>query len=234
MIITSGLSQLGSSNIGQSVIGKDGLVFPVLGIASTGTCLFPNACLFSLPLDRLELTATRKNETSVELNWEAAFYPQNKGFEIQRSDGNSFNFKPVRFIIPQNTGNSATVNYLQIDWNMYPNRSYYRLKQEDFSGRLIYSNMAVVNGNKQAGSLSIFPVPAQNKCTIQIPGTGISNMEVNALVKNISGNIILQKKLRAVQNKIELMQLNFLPAGFYLLTIMLPETEFSGKLIISR
>jgi hypothetical protein len=233
-MITSSTAQLGSSFIGQTVIGKDGLVFPVLGIASTGSCLFPNACLFSLPLNRLELTATRKTETNVELNWEAAFYTQNKGFELQRSDGNAFYFNPVQFITPQNTGNTATVSYQQFDRNGYPGRSYYRIKQEDFSGTFIYSNIAVVNGIHEAGSLSIFPVPAQNNCTVQIPITGFNNMEGTVQVRNISGNLVFEKKLRVIQNKIELSQLNSFPAGFYLLTIILAETEFSGKLIITK
>jgi hypothetical protein len=117
---------------------------------------------------------------------------------------------------------------------VFPNRSFYRIKQEDISGRFIYSNIAVVHGSNQEKSITVYPLPAQNTCTIQLPLPFKNDKEVRLQLKNMLGKPVLEKRIPLLNNRIILHDLNRFPSGTYLITLIFPEKVISGKLIIAK
>lgn len=227
-------AQIGVSSIGVSVPGRDTLAVSVIGKSLTDTCLFPVACLLSLPLEEIELTARRVNELEVVLNWEAAFYQHNRGFWVERSDGAANRFAPQFFVPVQHNGTTATMVYRQPDANSFNGRSYYRIKQVDADGRYMYSNIAVVTGMAGLNTLQVFPVPAVNQATIRLPGALKNAGQARLVLNNAQGNEVMNVYLPVINNEIKVTQLNRLPPGVYMVTVWVNQQSLNGRMIVAR
>jgi hypothetical protein len=78
------------------------------------------------------------NENSVELKWSTSSEENNKGFQIERNSGSSW--QKLDFV--QGKGYSANNNtYLYNDNNLLPGTYQYRLKQIDNDGNFKYSSV---------------------------------------------------------------------------------------------
>lgn len=165
----------------------------------------------ALPITGLEFYAKRLNNFQVQLDWKTLNEINNKGFYIERKKENESNFTSVGFVNSNTSdGNSNfPLDYQKLDNNNFNNITYYRLRQEDISGRSSYSVVRTVKGDaaKQL-NMQVWPVPA----------VGFFNVSVNGLSKpdliqviDMNGRMVKQFTL---QNQTQ-QQVSGLPAGTY-------------------
>lgn len=125
------------------------------------TQLLVNNCPI-LPVELTFFEATRLNASSVKLKWQTATEQNNKGFEVQRKNGNG-DFETITFISSTaKEGNSNSIrNYEYTDNNNADNNTQYRLAQVDLDGRRSLSKVVIVKGNTSAGlAVLIYPNPS--------------------------------------------------------------------------
>ena len=116
--------------------------------------------LSALPVELISFDAERSNN-GVRISWLTAAEINNERFEIERSyDGKIFELVQVEF----GQGNTfETTNYSIIDndVNLNSNVVYYRLKQVDFDGTYVYSDVVIVltGDSDNASAIDIYPNP---------------------------------------------------------------------------
>ncbi|MBI2269249.1 MAG: T9SS type A sorting domain-containing protein [Bacteroidetes bacterium] len=94
-----------------------------------------------LPIELLSFTAIQ-NDRHIDLSWVTATETNNDYFTIERSV-NGTQFEPIATV--QGAGNSTTVKkYSTEDRQPFIGVSYYKLKQTDFDGNYIYSQIVPI------------------------------------------------------------------------------------------
>jgi Secretion system C-terminal sorting domain len=114
-----------------------------------------------LPVTFISFKATRINHTNVMLKWQTAAEINNAGFTIERNTGNN-RWEMVSVIPAQMPGgNSAsTLMYTFNDKNINTGITQYRIKQEDITGRSLFSEIIAVRGDGQNGKIIVYPNPS--------------------------------------------------------------------------
>jgi hypothetical protein len=142
----------------------------------------------SLPVELLTFTAEKIND-DVLLKWTTANEINNNYFEVERATNLDANFITIGNVKGQ--GNSNTViNYSLLDkqiitsTNLDINKLFYRLKQVDFNGSFIYSNIIIIDLNNTVlndeNEISLFPIPANDMLNIELKNKSetISTIEI--------------------------------------------------------
>lgn len=149
----------------------------------------------TLPVEFTTFTANVV-KNSVVLNWSTATETNNKGFEVERSNGGAF--ISVGFV----KGNGTTTNpssYSFVDNSIQSGKAYsYRLKQVDFNGAIAYSKTINVN--------SVAPTAYalnQNYPNPFNPSTAISfSLPVNAKVTVRLFDVLGREVMTVVNNQL--------------------------------
>ncbi len=137
----------------------------------------------------IKLDGERQNNDQALLDWkvENALYSQL--YILERSLDDTFHFQPVAQVWPTDKI-GLKEQYTVDDNNSFQLMSFYRVKLQLASGKLIYSNIAAVNGYTQS-SLRVFPNPARSVITVTA-FTDIENIE-GVTIMDGSGKIIWQQ-----------------------------------------
>ncbi|HEY6435758.1 MAG TPA: T9SS type A sorting domain-containing protein, partial [Ignavibacteriaceae bacterium] len=120
---------------------------------------------YVVPVELLSFTGSA-SDGHVELNWITSTETNNRGFEVQRSDGGEF--ETISFVEGHGT-TTETQAYSYYDRNVSSGKYSYRLEQIDFDGSFNYSNIIEVD----VSVLSEFKLD-QNYPNPFNPGTMIS------------------------------------------------------------
>ncbi|MEO6550853.1 MAG: T9SS type A sorting domain-containing protein [Ferruginibacter sp.] len=163
--------------------------------------------LETLPLNFISFTANQQKD-AVQLKWTTASEVNASQFEVQWStSGNIFN------TIGKVPSNNRNVNdYVFNHLKPATAINYYRLKQIDKDGKYTFSKVIKVPfTNKE--SITIYPNPAHEKLTIQLPG---GQALKSAKVFDASGRQVLQKNIRPSVVQMEL-DIHTLAKGWYML-----------------
>lgn len=140
--------------------------------------LITNTCI-PLPVQLASFTAVR-NKDKAELAWTTAMESNNKGFIIDRKDGNAdwqrMAFVPTAAI---NGNSDVTLQYHYADPNYSKVVSQYRIGQQDINGKTAYSDIRLVKGIAQEARLLVFPNPSPNG-------------QINVVLENSMANAVLQ------------------------------------------
>lgn len=188
-------------NSNSSVSLPPGCTFSVTPAVSA-TC----GCI--LPVELTSFKAT-SNEPSVKIEWTTPSENNNKNFEIERSaDGNIFeNIGTI-----SGNGNSTIEHqYSFTDDNPLAGNNYYRLKQNDFNGSFIYSQVISVKIKKNI-SFSIVPNPANDFFIISFGESG----QKEIFIYNSFGAKI--KNIISIESEIKINREN-IPPGFYFVEV---------------
>ncbi len=147
-----GVHQLGNGNYlvtsGSGVYVLDqttGAVIsqPVSGVSARFITEFDRQII---PVELISFSAAANNG-NVTLNWATATETNNKGFEVQKSNGSEF--QTIGFV--QGNGTSTQQHsYSYTDNNVAQGNYSYRLRQVDFDGTSEYSPVVEVNVNTPA------------------------------------------------------------------------------------
>ncbi len=176
-----------------------------------------------LPVTLTSFNAYAQND-KVVLDWTTATEQNNSGFVVERS-ADSKAWTKIGFVNSRATGgNSTTVlAYQHLDLQPLKGTGYYRLKQTDFDGRYVYSNIRQVWIGKES-AIRILPNPAKDFVVVN----GLDGTEM-IHVLDATGRKV--KEIRATGQEATL-ELTGLPQGLYHIQIITPQgTVVSRKVV---
>ncbi len=193
------------------------------GCATTAsTTVTANAC--TLPIKLESFTAAPQDKT-VLLSWVVSEEINVLKYEIEFStDGR--NFWPI--------GNRAATN--STNYNLVHNSpvfgiNYYRLKTIDKDGKISYGEIRTVNF-KLAGSLTIYPNPANNLLYITFAANSI-NKTATVSVLAMDGKIMYQKNISKL-SQTETLDVSKLANGCYIVRILTNKEVINKSVVVFR
>jgi hypothetical protein len=142
-----------------------------------------------LPVTLIDFSAQRISPALVGLDWETTMEENSKGFSVERELDSSAVFSAVGFVasLAPNGNSSVELAYTFTDTNSYTGVSYYRLRQEDLSGRWVYSGVKAVAGSGGGVTVSLFPNPGHGQFVVRVSGT---SQTYSVLVTDLLGHVI--------------------------------------------
>lgn len=177
-----------------------------------------------LPVKLKNFNASKK-VGKVAVTWETEEELNSDGFEIQRRIGNG-KYETIAFVDSKApNGNGSNYSYSYDDAENLPNGvAYYRLRQIDFDGKSMYSDIKAVRSNSRAFVVSVYPNPSRGTTNVAIPeGVGT----VDASLEDFTGKLIQRWNSLNTRN----LQLTNLKPGIYMLRITVRET---GDQVVER
>ena len=142
----------------------------------------------SLPVQLVNFTARKSGESNL-LRWSTTAEINNSGFEIERS-ADARKFEKIGFM--DGKGESKDMETYQfVDEKPLP-VSYYRLKQIDFDGKSV--NSQIVQVTSDSHDLKLYPNPTKDILTIETSGSGKS-----IEIYNLKGTKILDRPITNMQ-----------------------------------
>ncbi len=188
-----------------------------------------NNCI-GLPVTLKSFSAFRKGST-VWLDWVTATETDNKGFYIDRKDGNSeWNIQSFVPSAAFNGSSNSEIAYRYNENNTEKNNTLYRLRQIDINGKVSMSEIRVVAGNDYTGKLIVFPNPTNNgEFNLVFPK---EEMVADIKLLNMNGQTIRQWN-NFTGHRINVN--NIIP-GIYTLAIIDKKTreQFNIKVLINK
>ena len=188
---------------------------------------------FILAAAQLPVTLTHFNisnkEKNTSLRWTTSSETNNKGFEIQRSMGNTNDFKTIGFVGTRaKDGNSQTeINYSFEDTDVKPGQThFYRLNQIDFDGKSAFSPVKSIKPGSIESNLNVYPNPSKGSFTVN---TGSTSGKLNIFVMDNTGRVVNQYMNVSTTNT----KISNLKKGFYTLKIVNTESgEQSAQRVV--
>ncbi|MFN6081710.1 MAG: T9SS type A sorting domain-containing protein, partial [Bacteroidota bacterium] len=173
----------------------------------------------ALPVSLLSFAAKRISKNEVLINWLTGNELNNKGFDIERSLNFNESFESIGFV--SGKGNSKEKQtYQLLDGNNPHALSFYRLKQTDIDGTVVYSDVVVVKSADDIREPNLMQVwPTANEKQFFIHG----NFSGSAKLTIFSGNgqLIAQK---SITNQ-DRLSLENVPSGIYFLRVTGPDNS---------
>lgn len=166
------------------------------------------------------LLNTKKEGSAVKVEWYNLTEINTRYYEIERSP-NGIDFQKIGEV--QASGNSShRSDYSFTDLQPYKNLNYYRLKQVDRDGRVVYSDVRLIRFGKEK-QFSVYPVITQGSFRVD----GIIEV-VNIRLFNSVGQLV-QTQVSASATSVDI---SGLPRGMYWLVIdKKGEVEFVQKIV---
>lgn len=173
-----------------------------------------------LPVELTSFNAELINNR-VEITWSTASEINNDYFTIEKSiDAENYE------ILDEVTGagNSQTViNYSYIDYDVYNDLTYYRLKQTDFDGKFEYFPPKSINNQTELNNLKIIkvkPNPFVYQFTIEIQSEKSDNIDF--ILSNMNGITVFSSQINIEEGRTEYTfnNGNKLSSGTYILNLI--------------
>lgn len=176
-----------------------------------------------LPVTLTSFDARLEN-SKVLLQWVTASEQNNRGFAIERS-ANSKDWMNIGFVQSKAAGGNSTsaLSYQQYDSEPLQGLNYYRLKQTDFDGRYVYSNIRQVSVNN-ASAVSIHPNPTKDLVMVN----GLDGKETIHIL-DASGRKV--KEMKATGSSVTI-ELSGMPQGLYHIQIVSPQGQIVSRKVV--
>lgn len=171
-----------------------------------------------LPVTFLTVSATLNEENQTDVYWETATENNSDNFEVQKSiDLKSFE----TFAVIESYHFSNTLkNYRAVDKSPYKGITYYRIKQNDYNGDYIYSDVVAVQLNNRGNfTVSVYPNPTKGFATIQLNGREANWDHCTLTVNNTLGEKITEFELSTIkisENTFRFINTSLAPGIYYL------------------
>ncbi len=146
-----------------------------------------------LPVELLSFTAKKRDANVIQLDWQTSSETNNLGFVVEKSN-TGIHWEELAFI--DGAGNSQDPkSYQTLDRDPFVGQNYYRLKQIDFEGSFEYSDIRVVNYEKEGDHfLKVFPNPNDGFFTIRLHNPELKKAFIKLL--DSTGNLIWHQDFR--------------------------------------
>jgi hypothetical protein len=195
----------GNNHVAFRIVFKSDFTITAAGLAIDNFSL--NGPATPLPVTLISFKGDAQSGYNT-LTWTTASELNNKGFHIQRSP-DAMQFESIAFIDGQHTTNSAT-DYRYDDYNINTS-AYYRLMQEDYDGRLTFSN--IIHIDRQSADV----VQMVNPVEREIIFTAIPENDYTLVLFSSDGKVILTNDVQLKNgSRLELPPCS---AGIYFLSI---------------
>ena len=174
----------------------------------------------TLSVSSITLQGERLDENTVKLDWKTVGELNTKGFDIERSFGNSSAFVKVAYSFPLNT-TLYEKKYVANDPNNFEGTSFYRVKEIDINGKFTYSNTVHVNGKQTGEMLAVYPNPAHDIILLSITSNKIGSGSISyldAAGKKVKSQLVDLKK--GVNNTN--VDISLLASGTYIVRLARP------------
>ncbi len=187
-----------------------------------------------LPIELLSFNAKPQNN-KVHLIWSTASEINNDFFTIEKTvDG--IHFESIKVV--KGAGNSTSIiNYTSVDNTPYNGISYYRLKQTDFDGNFMYSDIKPVSFETENVNdfFNIFPNPSKEG-VFNLQMTSAINQEILVVVYNVLGSLIFSKVIVSAENGNNIYAIDpsqKLSSGIYTISATSNDRVYNKKLIVN-
>lgn len=200
-----GRSATTSTAAGSTLTSAPFSSFSDFVLASTN----PDATNNPLPVTLISFGATRQATGAVQVIWVTASEQRSAYFEVQRSlDGRLF----TTIDKVEASGTTTQLNsYFDLDKTAPPTKLYYRLRQVDTDGTATYSPIVTLAGAE--ATLTLYPNPTHDYLTV--PSAAGQLVQVF----DLAGHLMQTATISAAGQ----LSVSALPAGTYLLHVVLPE-----------
>lgn len=177
-----------------------------------------------LPIELGKFEA-RKQETEVKLEWVTITENNNEYFSVEHSsDGERF--ESIGII--EGAGDSfEPINYSFMHTKPSQGLNYYRLMQVDFDSKFSYSDIKVVDFNRNS-TFEFSPNPFTDEVTIKLEKAYLKDTQFN--VFNMQGQLVYTGIIPADQLQ-EVVNLSSIPSGAYTLRIGFGEEAISQRIV---
>ncbi len=165
-----------------------------------------------LPVNLVHFAAVPKDE-KVQLEWTTASETNNDFFIVEVSE-DAVEFEEVTKV--SGAGNSnAILNYVVYDNTPHAGVSYYRLKQVDFDGKVMYSGIRVVEmANLWQNEIIVLPNPVVNSASIRLDPDQFSRPTIE--LRDLQGRLVRNIGQMEVNPALPIeLDLKDIPAGLY-------------------
>lgn len=221
-------SDIGSScaGAGSGSIKTDAVVteYSFLTFASSG--VGPNP----LPVKLISFTGEKIGAAN-KLYWTTATEINADYFDIERST-DAIEFVKITSLAAAGNSNQL-LNYTYTDSNPFI-VSYYRLKQVDFDGSFVYSNILLIDrdlaglNNTAADEMLIYPNP-NTASNVNLQFYLSENKEVEIRVINVLGKVVRNLSVSISNNQVEELYVGNLAKGSYQVV-----SQFSNGITIAK
>jgi hypothetical protein len=182
-----------------------------------------------LPVELAHFSARTEGEIIV-LNW-LTFSELNNDYYVVEKSKNGIEYKELGVI--DGAGTSSNINaYKMIDIIPYHGIQYYRLKQVDFDGKSVTSELIAVKWQKGT-ECSIYPNPGKGELFANIDPS-YDKQKGKLIINNTDGKLVLSKDIQVNGSfyGIKLLQnQEYLKPGSYLVTLTFRDKSFSQYIV---
>jgi hypothetical protein len=169
----------------------------------------------------------RKQADKVQLNWRVSHEKNVKGYYVERS-ANGMTWKEIGYAgaKPVNLYN----DYSLVDQSPLNNLNYYRIREEDYDGRKMYSIIRTIDGSGNVFSVTLYPVPVREVLHIKLQ----TSADDIALIRitDALGRTMLQRTIQIrAGDYIESVPVSQLSNGAYFIEITGSKKKWTGKFL---
>ena len=189
-----------------------------------------------LPEGKLTFSARKTNNSNIELNWIKEREENNIIYTPEVSI-NGYDFSSIGTMQSQMPASNNTVVKYEFDYAVPASANskiYFRLKQTDVRGKVLYSAIASVNVETlQQSAFSIFPNPAEKEITLQFNSIQKHSLQVELV--NSTGQIVERSNIApngGLQYKLTLMKKYQSGLYFVLVTNTATRSQHISRLLI--
>ncbi|HUQ96453.1 MAG TPA: T9SS type A sorting domain-containing protein [Chitinophagaceae bacterium] len=142
-----------------------------------------------LPLEGFQFTATT-TPAAVRLNWQTTGETKGVVFTLERS-ADAFHFTALTHVAGVANGN-AIQPYTYLDTKALWGKSYYRIKQTDAAGKIVYSPVRVVFRQADNSQFVVYPNPVTGgRFSIDLQRTELKNIQL--VLINAAGALVFKQ-----------------------------------------
>ncbi len=197
--------------------------------SDTVTIVFDPLCSL-LDIDIRTFTVRRDNGKAM-LDWSVADPGEVKYYDVERSL-NGKTFAPVVRIAGP-ASNAIASAYADDISNLPGAPLYYRIKVVGVSGKAAYSKVVLLEPDaSELSAVRLFPNPATDYATLHIQAPGNTMAEVR--LYDGSGRLARNQRVTLVRggNQVSLTALHKLPAGLYMVRVIMEQEVLHTQLLI--
>jgi hypothetical protein len=207
------------SNTTQSGTGTSAITAVLSGLTTFSDFAIARSQDFVLPIVLVDFTANAK-ENYIELKWITESEINNDYFTIEKSLNGIDSY--TLFNVDGKGNSNEKANYCVQDFDYLYKTIYYRLKQTDYNGNYVYSNIISINNSNKNVSISFY-----NKYLYFDLDENLNN---NILITDALGRVYFNKTLTN-QNQLKLNTISF-EKGIYYVNLRNKTDNISKKILI--
>lgn len=176
-----------------------------------------------LPVNLLSFTAGKTTGNNNSIKWSGSEEQNLAGYQVQRSiDNKKFTDLPGGNMAAHN--NTQVVSYSFKDNDPAAGYNYYRLKIKEATGRVSYSQVALVKNSKPGViNIQLFPNPTTD--FLQLEAKSMQNIKAHITIINSTGGVMQSSQVRFNNQGSLSVDTRKLPAGKYFLKTAIDKDE---------